>query len=65
MVARIVLRAEDYPYSSAKNYAGEQGLLSVMIIDLIYSGGDWKSGGWPTGGSNSGKWQTGGWNTKK
>ncbi|MHC1708353.1 MAG: hypothetical protein AB9842_12650 [Bacteroidales bacterium] len=56
----LVQRAEDYLYSSASNYTGEQGLLPVTVIDGIFSDGDWKSGGWPTGVSNSGKWQTGG-----
>jgi REP element-mobilizing transposase RayT len=63
VVAGIVLKAEEYLYSSAKNYAGEQGLLPITTIDVIFSNGGWKSGGWPGGGSNSGKWQSGGWNT--
>jgi hypothetical protein len=28
----IVFRAEDYLYSSAVDYAGEQGLLDVIVI---------------------------------
>ena len=28
----IVFRAEDYLYSSAANYAGEKGLLDVIVI---------------------------------
>jgi hypothetical protein len=28
----IVFRAEDYLYSSAADYAGEQGLINVIII---------------------------------
>lgn len=65
VVAGMVLKAEDYPYSSAKNYSGNKGLLQVTVIDGILCDGGWKSGGWPSGGSNSGKWQTGGWNTVK
>ena len=65
VVAGIVIKAEDYPYSSAMNYAGVQGLLPVTVHDLNYSSGGLKSGGWPTGGINSGKWQTGGWDTVK
>ncbi len=65
VVAGLVNKAEDYPYSSAPNYFGGKGLLPVIILDGIYSDGGWKSGGWPTGGSSSGKWQTGGWNTTK
>jgi len=30
--ARMVDRAEDYPYSSARNYAGEKGLLEVTLL---------------------------------
>ncbi len=65
VVAGLVNKAEDYPYSSAPNYFGGKGLLPVIILDGIYSDGGWKSGGWPTGSSSSGKWQTGGWNTTK
>jgi len=65
VVAGIVLNADDYPYSSATNYAGKGGLLPVAPLEVIFSSesGSWKSGGWPGGGSKSGKWQTGGWNT--
>jgi REP element-mobilizing transposase RayT len=61
--AAIVSKAEDYLYSSARNYAGEQGLLQVTTIELNADSGGWKSGGWRTGGWNSGKWMKGGWNT--
>ena len=57
VVAGIVLKPEDYPYSSAMNYAGVQGLLPVTVHDLNYNSGGLKIGGWPMGGSNSGKWQ--------
>jgi len=30
--AGLVFKAEDYVYSSAVDYAGEQGLLSVMVV---------------------------------
>ena len=30
--AGIVLCAEDYPYSSAKDYAGEKGLLKIELL---------------------------------
>ena len=30
--AEIVARAEDYLYSSARNYAGEKGLLDVEVL---------------------------------
>ncbi|MEI6575086.1 MAG: transposase [Bacteroidota bacterium] len=62
VVAGIVLKAEDYPYSRAKNYTGEPGLIPVTILEGIYTAGNWKSGGWPVGGCNSGEWQSGGWN---
>src|SRR5262249_17977293 len=61
--AGIVSKPEDYLYSSARNYAGEPGLLPVTIIELTPESGGWKSGGWRTGGWNSGKWRTGKWNT--
>jgi len=32
VAAGIVLRAEDYLYSSAADYAGEQGLLSIELL---------------------------------
>jgi hypothetical protein len=33
--AGLVYRAEDYPYSSAIDYAGEKGLLdNIVIADL-------------------------------
>jgi len=32
--AGIVEKPEDYIYSSARNYAGMQSLLDVVIIDL-------------------------------
>jgi hypothetical protein len=42
-------RAEDYLYSSVKNYAGEQGLLTVTILEGFHGDRGWKSGGWPAG----------------
>ena len=30
----LVLNAEDYPYSSARDYAGEKGLLDVILVDV-------------------------------
>ena len=46
----IVAKAEDYMYSSAKNYAGEQGLLEVEILRPESASGKWKTGGWESGG---------------
>ena len=34
--AGLVFRPEDYPYSSAVDYAGEQGLLpDVVVVDIV------------------------------
>ena len=46
--AGIVGKAENYLYSSAKNYAGEEGLLRVEIIEPIVESGGWQTGGWNT-----------------
>ena len=29
----LVLRPEEYPNSSARGYAGEKGLLNVILVD--------------------------------
>ena len=34
--AGLVENAEEYIYSSAKNYAGEKGLVQVEIIDRVW-----------------------------
>ncbi len=31
--ANFVLNPEDYLYSSAKDYAGQKGLLDILLID--------------------------------
>ena len=33
VVSGFVLEAEDYVYSSARDYAGEKGLLDIVFID--------------------------------
>jgi len=30
----LVLKPEEYPYSSARDYAGDKGLLDVIIVDI-------------------------------
>jgi hypothetical protein len=32
----IVERPEEYLYSSAKNYAGERGLIDVIVLDITF-----------------------------
>jgi len=51
--AGMVEKAEEYVYSSAKNYAGETGLLSVEILRPELETGGWKTGGWSSGGWKS------------
>ena len=36
LTAYWVVRAEEYLYSSAKNYAGKQGLVNVETIDRVW-----------------------------
>jgi REP element-mobilizing transposase RayT len=54
----IVTKAEDYYYSSARNYAGVQGLLDVEVLRPELESGKWKTGGWESGGWKSGGWES-------
>ena len=49
----IVVKSEDYLYSSARNYAGMDGLLHVEMIEPGVESGGWETGGWSGGGWNT------------